>query len=188
VRLRPNAALNRSYRISFLALLLAFCFVDAALPQKQAEPEEHREVLPKSVAPQPIAFSHKIHAGKMDLPCEYCHTGVTTGDEAEIPSAAFCMTCHQVIKKDSPEIAKLRSAAEKRERIAWVPVYRVPDFVFFGHAPHVNAGLHCSECHGPVETRDVLQKEVSTSMNTCRDCHRTHNAPTGCSTCHQLGY
>jgi hypothetical protein len=188
VTLRPSPTLSRSCRISFLALLLAFCFVRPALPQKQAEPEEHKEMLPKSVAPQPIAFSHKIHAGRMDMPCEGCHTGATTGDEAEIPAADFCMTCHQSIKKDSPEIAKLRSAAKKHERIAWVPVYRVPDFVFFGHAPHANAGLRCSQCHGPVETRDVLQKEVSTSMNTCRDCHRTHNAPTSCSTCHQLGY
>ena len=185
---RPNTGLSHRHRIFLLALLLPFCFVHAALPQKQAEPVEHKEVLPKSVAPQPIAFSHKLHAGKLEMPCEICHTGVHTGDEAELPSANFCMTCHQETKKDSPEIAKLRSAAEKHERIAWVPVYRVPDFVFFGHAPHVNAGLHCSECHGPVETRDVLQKEVSTSMNTCRDCHKTHNAPIGCSTCHQLGY
>lgn len=188
MRLRSNAALCRSYRISFVVLLLAFCLVHAALAQKQAEPVEHKEELPKSVASQPISFSHKIHAGRLEMPCEICHTGVHTGDEAELPSATFCMTCHQTIKKDSPEIAKLRSAAEKHERIAWVPVYRVPDYVFFGHAPHVNGGLQCSQCHGPVETRDVLQKEVSTSMNTCRDCHRTHNAPTGCSTCHQLGY
>jgi hypothetical protein len=98
------------------------------------------------------------------------------------------MTCHQTAKKDSPEIAKLRTAAEKGEHIAWVPVYRVPDFVFFSHAPHNKAGVDCAECHGPVKTRDVLQKEVSTSMNTCRDCHRTRNGPMGCSSCHQLGY
>ncbi len=31
--------------------------------------------------------------------------------------------------------------------------------------------LHCAECHGPVETRDVLENEVST-MNSVAVCHR----------------
>jgi hypothetical protein len=187
VRFRSNSV-HRSHLTFLVALFMAFCLVPAALPQKQTEPPQHKEVLPQSVAPQPIAFSHKTHAGKLGMPCEGCHTGVAEGDDAEIPPPSFCMGCHQTVKKDSPEIAKLRAAAEKGERIAWVPVYRVPDFVFFGHAPHVKADIKCSQCHGPVETRDVLQKEVSTSMNTCRDCHRTHNAPIGCATCHQLGY
>lgn len=188
MRLEPNAARSRTGCTCFLAMFVAFCSVRAARTQEQAAPAEHKEVLPKSVEPQPIAFSHKIHAGKLDMPCQGCHTGVTKGDQAEIPSPDFCMMCHRTIKRESPEIVKLRAAAEKGQRIAWVPVYRVPDFVFFGHAPHVNAGLHCSECHGPVETRDVLQKEVSTSMNTCRDCHRVRKGPMGCSSCHQLGY
>ena len=85
-------------------------------------------------------------------------------------------------------MAKLAAAAEKGERIAWVPVYRVPDYVFFGHAAHVKAGHACAECHGPVETRDVLQKEVSTSMNACLDCHRRRGARQDCVACHQLGH
>lgn len=188
MKLGSNLERGRVNRLCFLVLLVVFCLVCTALPQNKAVPEEHKEVLPKSVAPQPIAFSHKIHASKLAMPCQFCHASVTEGDEAGLPAPDLCMTCHDTVKKDSPEIAKVRTAAEKNEHIAWVPVYRVPDYVFFGHATHVNAELNCSQCHGPIETRDVLQKEVSTSMNTCRDCHRSHNAPTGCSTCHQLGY
>jgi hypothetical protein len=124
----------------------------------------------------------------MSMSCQFCHTGVTEGDDAGLPAPELCMSCHSTVKKDSSEIAKLRAASEKGERIAWVPVYRVPDFVFFGHAPHVNAGIECVQCHGPVATRDVLQKEISTSMNTCRDCHRERKAPMSCASCHQLGY
>jgi len=156
----------------------------------QQAPPRTQETLPRSVAPQPVAFSHRVHAGEdgAGLPCNFCHTGVDKEDEAKIPSADFCLTCHRTIKANSPEIAKVRDAAEKGKKIAWVPVYRVPDFVFFGHSQHVKAGLNCAECHGPVEKRDVLQQEVSTGMNFCRDCHLRRRARADCAACHQLGY
>ncbi|MFN8690439.1 MAG: c-type cytochrome, partial [Cyclobacteriaceae bacterium] len=43
---------------------------------------------------QPIAFSHKIHAGVNEVDCKYCHTGVLKGKQANIPSANICMNCH----------------------------------------------------------------------------------------------
>ena len=49
------------------------------------------------------------------------------------------------------------------------------------------AAIECATCHGPVATRDVLQKEVSTSMRTCVECHRGRKASTDCSRCHELG-
>jgi hypothetical protein len=169
------------------ALLVSLVFCGFALTQEGGSGPS-KEVLPKSVAPQPVKFSHKTHAGDLALPCNFCHTGVDKGDDAKIPPVDFCMKCHKTIKADSPEIAKLRDASEKGKDIAWVPVYTVPDFVFFGHSTHIKAGLHCIECHGPVEKRDVLQKEVSTSMNFCRDCHQQRGARSDCATCHQLGY
>jgi hypothetical protein len=169
-------------------VLSATFFLGGFAVTQQAAPGRSQEKLPQSVGPQPVAFSHRVHAGKIGLPCNFCHTGVARGDDATIPSADFCLTCHRTIKTDSPEVAKLRIAAEKGKAIAWVPVYRVPDFVFFGHAPHIKAGLHCAECHGPVETRDLLQQEISTSMNFCRDCHRRRGAPMECVACHQLGH
>ena len=134
------------------------------------------------------AAAGEIQSQDLALPCNFCHTGVDKGDDAKIPPVDFCMKCHKTIKADSPEIAKLREASEKGKDIAWVPVYTVPDFVFFGHSTHIKAGLHCVECHGPVEKRDVLQKEVPTSMNFCRDCHQQRGARSDCATCHQLGY
>jgi Cytochrome c7 and related cytochrome c len=164
------------------ALLLVAAWLSQEAPRGPEAP------LPQSVAPQPVAFSHRLHAEKTGLPCDFCHAGVAKGDAATLPRAETCLTCHRVLKKDAPEVAKLVAAVEKGVPIAWVPVYRVPDFVFFGHAPHVAAGLGCSECHGPVATRDVLEKEVSTSMNACLDCHRHRGAPEHCAACHQLGH
>ena len=170
-----------------VALLASLIFAGFALSQ-EVKTKGSQETLPKSVAPQPVAFSHRIHAGKLTLSCQECHSGAATGDEAKLPPLDLCLRCHRTIKADSPEVAKLRAAQEEGKRIAWVPVYRVPDFVFFSHATHIHAGLPCAQCHGAVETHDVLQKEISTSMNACLDCHRKRKAPVGCSTCHQLGY
>ena len=69
-----------------------------------------------------------------------------------IPSADFCMKCHQTIKADSPEVAKIRDASEKGKEIAWVPVYTVPDFVFFGHSTHIKA--ESEMCRVPWTGRD----------------------------------
>ena len=144
--------------------------------------------LTQEVAPQPVAFSHRLHSEKAGLGCDFCHVEAAKGDAATLPSVDLCLTCHRVIKADSGEVVKLVAAAEKGERIQCVPVYRVPDYVFFGHSPHVKAGLECASCHGPVATRDVLQREISTSMAACLDCHRKRGAPQSCVACHQLGH
>ncbi len=55
---------------------------------------------------QPIAFSHKLHAGQFEIDCNYCHTGVRKSKSANIPSANICMNCHGQILTESPEIQK----------------------------------------------------------------------------------
>ena len=40
---------------------------------------------------QPIAFSHKLHAGQYKIDCNYCQTGVNRGKSATIPSANICI-------------------------------------------------------------------------------------------------
>ena len=50
---------------------------------------------------QPIAYSHKLHAGALGMDCRYCHRNVEEGATASIPDAETCYGCHKVIKKDS---------------------------------------------------------------------------------------
>ena len=63
---------------------------------------------------QPIAFSHKIHAGTYEIECKYCHTGAMKGKQANIPSPNICMNCHSQIKTGTNtgegEIAKIYAA------------------------------------------------------------------------------
>jgi hypothetical protein len=40
---------------------------------------------------QPIAFSHRLHAGDNKIPCLYCHYAARTSRHAGIPPASVCM-------------------------------------------------------------------------------------------------
>ena len=122
---------------------------------------------------QPIAFSHKLHAGTYEIDCNYCHTGVRKSKNANIPSANICMNCHNTIKKDSPEIKKIYAALETQTPIEWVRVHNLPDLAYFNHAQHVAVGeLDCQTCHGPVEEMEVVRQHADLTMGWCVNCHR----------------
>jgi cytochrome c2 len=48
---------------------------------------------------QPIAFSHKIHAGANKIDCQYCHDSARRSKQSSIPPTSTCMNCHAAIKK-----------------------------------------------------------------------------------------
>nr|HRC86503.1 cytochrome c3 family protein [Thermoanaerobaculia bacterium] len=123
---------------------------------------------------QPIAFSHKLHAGTHQIPCLYCHFGAERSRHAGIPPANVCMNCHARLKVATPEIAKLKEAVVQDRSIAWVKIHNLPDFVYFNHSQHVVvAGLTCQRCHGPVENLERVRQEAPLSMGWCVDCHRS---------------
>lgn len=145
---------------------------------------------------QPIAFSHRLHAGTMAIDCQYCHTGVAVSPHASVPPVATCMNCHSVARKNRPEIIKLTKFYEEGVALPWKRIHRVPDYAYFNHSVHVNKGIPCASCHGSVESMDVVQQVSQFTMGACLDCHR--NAPTrlaavpgikkgpeNCNTCHR---
>jgi hypothetical protein len=122
---------------------------------------------------QPIAFSHKLHAGMYEIDCQYCHTGVEKAKSANIPSANICMNCHNHVKTQSPEIQKIWKAIEKDQPIEWVRIHNLPDLAYFNHSQHVKvAGLECETCHGPIEQMEVVQQYSPLTMGWCINCHR----------------
>jgi mono/diheme cytochrome c family protein len=132
---------------------------------------------------QPIAFSHKLHAGAYEINCKYCHTGVMKGKQANIPSPNICMNCHTQIKQDSPEIQKIYAAigydvktasyTGKQKPIEWVRIHNLPDLAYFNHAQHVNVGqVECQTCHGPIQEMEVVKQYSLLTMGWCVDCHR----------------
>ncbi|MBX2898618.1 MAG: c-type cytochrome [Cyclobacteriaceae bacterium] len=136
---------------------------------------------------QPIAFSHKIHAGQYEIECRYCHTGALKGKQANIPSANICMNCHSQIREGTntgtTEISKIYAAigydpatgsyTGKQKPIEWVRIHNLPDLAYFNHAQHNNVGgIQCQTCHGPIEEMDVVKQYSLLTMGWCIDCHR----------------
>lgn len=121
---------------------------------------------------QPINYSHKLHAGDMQIDCKYCHSGVDKSSFANVPSTETCMNCHSLARTDRPEIQKLRQYYEEGKPIPWKRIHRVPEFVYFNHSSHVNKGIDCKNCHGDIAKMEVVGQVNSFTMGACLDCHR----------------
>lgn len=137
--------------------------------------------------PQPIKFSHKIHAGENQITCVYCHSGAEKGKVAGVPSANVCMNCHKGIQSGSntgtEEIAKIYKALDydpatqkygpNQKPIEWIRVHNLPDLAYFNHSQHVKVGqIECQKCHGKVEEMDEIKQHEKLTMGWCINCHR----------------
>ncbi|MDP6418330.1 MAG: cytochrome c3 family protein [Candidatus Krumholzibacteria bacterium] len=121
---------------------------------------------------QVIPYSHAMHAGELGIDCRYCHTGVETTTTAGIPSTDICMNCHQLLHVESPKLAPLRESFESGRPVEWTRVHDLPDFVFFRHSSHVQAGVSCVSCHGRVDEMERVEQVETLGMSWCLDCHR----------------
>lgn len=133
---------------------------------------------------QPIKFPHDLHAGVMQIQCQYCHTGAYKSKNASIPSLNVCMNCHKTVKTESPEIHKIYDAlgydpqtqtydSLKARPIQWIRIHSLPDFVYFNHSQHVKVGgIKCQQCHGPIETMKEVYQYSPLTMKWCIQCHK----------------
>src|SRR5580765_7298717 len=71
---------------------------------------------------QPIAYSHKLHAGTLGINCLYCHYGAEKSPIANLPPVSTCMGCHKIAVADRPEIQKLAGYYSRGEPVPWVEV------------------------------------------------------------------
>ena len=148
---------------------------------------------------QPIPFSHKHHAGKWKMDCQYCHSGTDRSRAAGVPAVEVCMGCHAQFPKeyDSLEgIQILKQYWAEQKSIPWVQIHRLPEYVKFQHQAHIRAGFECQTCHGPVEKMDKLALVPDTQfwqyglptkkleMGWCIMCHRDNGTSQDCLTCH----
>jgi hypothetical protein len=150
---------------------------------------------------QPIPFSHKHHAGTFGIDCQYCHSGTDRSPSAGVPSVETCMGCHLQFPASYDELSGIRTLKEhweKREPIAWLQVYRLPEYVQFRHNRHLQAepAVGCELCHGLVQEFDKVFVFEDTKwwpwglptktleMGWCIQCHREKKVSQDCYTCH----
>ena len=121
---------------------------------------------------QPVPFSHQHHVGDLGIDCRYCHTSVENSAYAGIPPTETCMTCHSQIWKDAPVLQPVRASFQTATPLRWTRVYDLPDYVYFNHSIHINKGVGCNTCHGPVDRMPLMYNEASLQMEWCLECHR----------------
>src|SRR5438034_7543694 len=121
---------------------------------------------------QPVQFSHKHHVGDDGIDCRYCHTSVEISAVAGIPPTKTCMNCHSVLFSNAGYLDPVRESYRTDTSIEWVKVHRLADFVYFNHSIHVNKGVGCTTCHGPIDQMPLVFQASTLLMQWCVDCHR----------------
>ena len=126
----------------------------------------------KVARPQPVPFSHQHHVAGLGIDCRYCHTSVEKSSFAGIPPTKTCMNCHSQIWVGAPLLEPVRESFRSGKSLVWTRVNDLPDFVYFDHSIHINKGVGCNTCHGPVDQMPLMFNYASLQMEWCLDCHR----------------
>jgi hypothetical protein len=121
---------------------------------------------------QPVEYSHKVHAGDLAIDCRYCHTSVENQAHANVPPTRTCMNCHTMVKADSEKLQLIRASFSTGQPMEWIRVHNLPDFAYFNHSAHINAGVGCISCHGNVAQMQEVTLVKPLSMGWCLECHR----------------
>jgi hypothetical protein len=130
---------------------------------------------------QPVAYSHALHAGTLQLDCRYCHAYVERGPFAGVPPTQVCMNCHSQVKKSSDKLGQVQASwsdGKGTQAVPWKRIHKLPDFVYFNHSAHMGVGvapkraaIGCETCHGRIDTMEVVREVAPLSMSWCLDCH-----------------
>ena len=121
---------------------------------------------------QPVPFSHKHHVGDDGIDCRYCHTSVEESSFAGIPPTKTCMNCHAQIWTNAALLEPVRESYRSGKSLVWTRVNDLPDFAYFNHSIHINKGVGCNTCHGPVDRMPLMYNYASLQMEWCINCHR----------------
>jgi hypothetical protein len=121
---------------------------------------------------QPVPFSHQHHVGELGIDCRYCHDSADKSPFAGLPPTKTCMNCHQQIWVGSTMLEPVRESFRTDQPLPWERVHRLADYVYFNHSVHVNKGVGCASCHGPVNEMPLTYQHGTLLMEWCLECHR----------------
>ena len=164
---------HRSTNTLSRATIFGAVFVIAALSWVAMEVQRSPYITYAGVRkPQPVPFSHQHHVTGLGIDCRYCHTSVETSSFAGIPPTKTCMNCHSQIWTNAQLLEPVRASYRSGESLQWTRVNQLPDFVYFNHSIHINKGVGCNTCHGPVDQMPLMYQQESLQMEWCLGCHR----------------
>jgi hypothetical protein len=141
---------------------------------------------------QPVDFPHPRHIQQLGMNCLYCHYAANKSPDPGLPAVGTCMGCHNallpraeiegVASRDTAALRELAGYAPPGrlgappdpstwQPIPWVRIHKLPEYVHFPHMRHVNAGVTCQTCHGPVQQMQRVYQYASLNMGWCVNCH-----------------
>jgi len=148
-------------------------------------------------SPQPVDFSHKVHAEKAGQKCEDCHAFRDDGSFAGIPSLEKCSGCHAAaMGTTAAEKNFIEHYVTPNREPEWQDYAQQPENVWFSHATHVKrASMKCETCHGSIGSAGTLpayrvdpvsgySRDVM-SMDACVNCHWQKGTEHSCLDCHK---
>jgi len=98
--------------LAFAGCTLALGLAAIVAESDLRAPGNHRGYEPV----QPIAYSHRVHAGELGIDCLHCHYGAESSRHAGIPPAEVCMECHAHVTSAFDAVLEEREAAEAEGR------------------------------------------------------------------------
>ncbi|MQA31042.1 MAG: hypothetical protein GEU82_14625 [Luteitalea sp.] len=129
---------------------------------------------------QPIAYSHRLHAGTLQIACLYCHSGADKSRHAGIPSMNVCMNCHAGITANI--------AAVKQEEQVAAQQQRAPRPVVSAELRKLYDAMGLDEAMSPrpeQAPKPIAWKRIHKLPDFVYFDHRAHtNASVQCQQCH----
>ncbi len=132
---------------------------------------------------QPIAFSHKLHAGDIKIPCLYCHFARAHQPARRHPAG---QRVHELPRAAREADRRDRAAQGGRPagaaRRAGPRSTTCPTSSTSTTASTCVAGVACQRCHGAGGDRwTACEQAAPLTMGWCLDCHRSRRrtCPTG---------
>ncbi len=129
---------------------------------------------------QPIAFSHRLHAGELEMSCLYCHSDAEKGRHAGLASATVCMNCHRFIT--APARDKLAEDELAKEEKRPPRTIISPELAKLYAALGLDEKLQRDPAESPLP---IHWRKVHNLPSFTRFDHRAHvNAGVACQRCH----
>ncbi|HED65800.1 MAG TPA: hypothetical protein ENJ09_09625 [Planctomycetes bacterium] len=129
---------------------------------------------------QPIAYSHRLHAGELGMDCQYCHYGARQSRNAGVPSASVCMNCHRFVTSSLDAKLEEKARAEKEGR--------KPERVFSPEIAKLYEAMALDPDGNPIpgkEPKPIEWVRVHNLPDFVYFDHRPHVARNiACETCH----
>jgi len=65
---------------------------------------------------QPLDYSHRLHAGELQIDCQFCHSAAAASRHAGIPASDVCMKCHRYVTSSFAALQEESRQADEEGR------------------------------------------------------------------------